>query len=697
MSVNAVNPDEARLRMLRNIGVIAHIDAGKTTTTERILFYTGKTYRMGNVDEGTTVTDWMVQERERGITIQSAAITSEWRGYQINIIDTPGHIDFTAEVQRSLRVLDGGVVVFDAVAGVEPQSETVWRQANRYGVPRICFVNKMDRTGADFWRTIEMIKERLGAQPVAVQLPIGSEDHFQGMVDLITRKAWTFPGALGANPVEIPIPAELVGKTEELRELMIERIAETDEELTFKFLEAEEISEDELRAALRVATIANKLVPVFCGTSLRTKGVQLLLDAVVDYLPSPLDIPSVRATNPDTQQEEDRPANPTAPAAALVFKIQTDPYIGRLSYVRVYSGVLQTGQMMQNSNRDRKERIGRLVQVYAEKRQEVSELRAGDIGAIVGLKQTFTGETLCDASAPVVLEAIEFPDPVISIAVEPKTKADQDKLANALQRLAEEDPTFRVRVDEQTGQTLLSGMGELHLEVLVDRMQREFGVQAHVGRLQVAYRETITRKVQVEHRFVRQTGGRGQFAHVIMEFEPQERGKGFEFVDKVTGGAIPKQFIPAVGQGIRESMDNGLLAGYPLVDIKATLVGGSFHEVDSSEMAFKIAGSMALREGVERASAVLLEPVMKLEVVAPDTSTGDVIGDLVARRGQIAGIEMHSVGMQAVKGTVPLAEMFNYSTNLRSATQGRATFTMEFDHYDVVPTERMRQITGQSG
>ena len=697
MSANSVNPDEARLRLLRNIGIIAHIDAGKTTTTERILFYTGKTYRMGNVDEGTTVTDWMVQERERGITIQSAAITSEWRGYQVNIIDTPGHIDFTAEVQRSLRVLDGGVVVFDAVAGVEPQSETVWRQANHYGVPRICFVNKMDRTGADFWRTIEMIEERLGAHPLAVQLPIGSEDLFHGMVDLITRKAWSFPGTLGANPVEIPIPAELVDRAEELREVMVERIAETDEDLTLKFLEADEIGEDELRAALRSATIAGKLVPVLCGTSLRTKGVQLLLDAIVDYLPSPLDIPSVHALNPVTGEDELRPADPTAPAAALVFKIQTDPYIGRLSYVRVYSGILQTGQTLQNSNRDRKERIGRLVQVYAEKRQDVSELRAGDIGAVVGLKQTFTGETLCDGSAPVILETIEFPEPVISIAVEPKTKADQDKLSNALQRLAEEDPTFRVRVDEQTGQTLLSGMGELHLDVLVDRMQREFGVQAHVGRLQVAYRETITRKVQVEHRFVRQTGGRGQYAHVIVDFEPQERGKGFEFVDKTTGGAIPKQFIPAVGQGIRESMDNGLLGGYPLVDIKATLVGGSFHEVDSSELAFKIAGSMAFREGVEKASPVLLEPVMKLEVVAPEASTGDVIGDLVSRRGQIAGLEMHSVGMQAVKGTVPLAEMFNYSTNLRSATQGRATFTMEFDHYDVVPTERMRQITGQSG
>ena len=682
--------------MLRNIGIIAHIDAGKTTTTERILYYTGKTYRMGNVDEGTTVTDWMVQERERGITIQSAAITSEWRGYQINIIDTPGHIDFTAEVQRSLRVLDGGVVVFDAVAGVEPQSETVWRQANRYGVPRICFVNKMDRTGADFWRTIDMITERLGAHPLAVQLPIGSEDLFQGMVDLVTRKAWTFPGALGANPVEIPIPAELGARVEELRALMIERIAETDDDLTLKFLEAEPISEDELKAALRAATISGKLVPVLCGTSLRTKGVQLLLDAVVDYLPSPLEIPSVRGTNPVTGQEETRPADPAAPAAGLVFKIQTDPYIGRLSYVRVYSGVLQTGQMVQNSNKDRKERIGRLVQVYAEKRQDVAELRAGDIGAIVGLKQTFTGETLTDASAPIILEAIEFPEPVISIAVEPKTKADQDKLANALQRLAEEDPTFRVRVDEQTGQTLLSGMGELHLEVLVDRMQREFGVQAHVGRHQVTYRETITRKVQIEHRFIRQTGGRGQYAHVIVEFEPQERGKGFEFVDKVAGGAIPRQFIPAVGQGIRESMENGVLGGYPLVDIKATLVGGSFHEVDSSEMAFKIAGSMALREGAHKGGAVLMEPVMKIEIVVQETSTGDVIGDLMSRRGQIAGMEMHSVGMQAIKGTVPLAEMFGYATNLRSTTQGRGTFTMEFDRYEIVPAERAKQILGLS-
>ena len=690
----ASSSDEERLRRLRNIGIIAHIDAGKTTTTERILYYTGKTYRMGNVDEGTTVTDWMVQERERGITIQSAAITSEWRGYQINLIDTPGHIDFTAEVQRSLRVLDGGVVVFDAVAGVEPQSETVWRQANRYGVPRICFVNKMDRTGADFWRTIDMIRDRLGAKPVAVQYPIGSEDLFAGMVDLITRQAWSFPESLGTNPQEIPLPDELVAPVEAARETMIERIAETDEALTTKFLEGEEITDDELRAALRAATIANKLVPVLCGTALRTKGVQLLLDAVLAYLPSPLDIPAVRGTNPDSDEEEERPPDINAPVAGIVFKIQTDPFIGRLAYVRIYSGVMQTGQMLQNSTRDRKERIGRLVQIYAEKRDEVSELRAGDIGAIVSVKQTYTGETLCDPAAPIVLETIDFPEPVVSVAVEPKTKADQDKLANAMQRLAEEDPTFRIKVDADTGQTLISGMGELHLEVLVDRMQREFGVQAHVGRHQVAYRETITRKVEMETRFVRQTGGRGQYAHVIVELEPLPRGSGFEFVDKVTGGAIPKEYIGPVGHGMRESMENGVLGGYPLVDIRATLIGGSFHEVDSSDFAFRIAGSMALREGAEKAGPVLLEPVMRIEIVVPETSTGDVIGDLVARRGQISGLEMHSFGLQAVKGTVPLAEMFSYATNLRSVTQGRGTFTMEFDHYDVLPGERARTILG---
>lgn len=694
MSAQISPADEARLRRLRNIGIIAHIDAGKTTTTERILYYTGRTYRMGNVDEGTTVTDWMVQERERGITIQSAAITSEWRGHQINLIDTPGHIDFTAEVQRSLRVLDGGVVVFDAVAGVEPQSETVWRQANRYGVPRICFVNKMDRVGADFWRTVAMIRDRLAARPLPIQIPIGAEDMFVGVVDLLSGKAWTFPDPLGANPQEIPVPAELVAQFAEHRAHMIEQIAETDDDLTIKFLEGEEIGEAELRAALRAATIAGKLVPVLCGSALRTKGVQLLLDAVVDFLPSPLDIPPVRGINPLTGQEEERPADPNAPVAALVFKIQTDPFIGRLAYVRVYSGVLQTGQMLQNSTRDRKERIGRLVQVYADKRNEIGEIRAGDIGAIVSVKQTFTGETLCDPAAPIVLEPIEFPEPVISVAVEPKTKADQDKLANALQRLAEEDPTFRVRVDADTGQTLISGMGELHLEVLVDRMQREFGVQAHVGRHQVAYRETILRRAEVETRFVRQTGGRGQYAHVVVQFEPLPRGGGFEFVDKVVGGAIPKEFIPAVGQGIRDAMENGILGGYPVVDVRATLVGGSYHEVDSSELAFRIAGSLAFREGMEKAQPVLLEPMMRIEVVVPETATGDVIGDLVARRGQVSGLEMHSPGMQAVKGLVPLAEMFGYATTLRSTTQGRGTFTLEFDHYEVVPEERARQVLG---
>jgi elongation factor G len=686
--------DDDRIKRVRNIGIIAHIDAGKTTTTERILYYTGKTYRMGNVDEGTTVTDWMEQERERGITIQSAAITSKWQDHQINLIDTPGHIDFTAEVQRSLRVLDGGVVIFDAVAGVEPQSETVWRQADRYGVPRICFVNKMDRPGADFERTIRMIRDRLRANPLAVQLPIGAEAGFLGMVDLLSGWAWTFPDSLGENPVQIAIPTELVGAAARQREVLVERIAESDESLTTKYLEGAAISEQELRSALRTATIAGKVVPVLCGSALRTKGVQLLLDAVVDYLPSPLDIPPVRGINPITEQSEERPPDPDAPAAALVFKIQTDPFIGRLGYVRVYSGVLQTGMMLQNTNKNRKERLGRLVQVYADKRVDATELRAGDIGAIVGVKQTFTGETLCDPSAPIILETIEFPEPVIAVAVEPKTKADQDKLSNALQHLAEEDPTFRVKVDEQTGQTLISGMGELHLEVLVDRMRREFGVQAHVGRHQVAYRETITRKTHTETRFVRQTGGRGQYAHVILDFEPVQRGAGFEFVDKVTGGAIPKEFIPAVGQGIREALDSGVLGGYPVVDIRARLVGGSYHEVDSSELSFKIAGSMAFREAMPKAGPVLLEPVMQVEVVAPELSTGDVIGDLVARRGQIGGLEMHSAGMQVIRVLVPLAEMFGYATHLRSSTQGRGTFTMEFDHYDIVPSERARRILG---
>ncbi len=686
--------EEDRLRRLRNIGIIAHIDAGKTTTTERILYYTGKTYRMGNVDEGTTVTDWMVQERERGITIQSAAITSEWKGYQVNIIDTPGHIDFTAEVQRSLRVLDGGVVVFDAVAGVEPQSETVWRQANHYGVPRICFVNKMDRTGANFWRTIDMIKTRLGANPLPTQIPIGSEDLFAGMIDLLTRTAWTFPGELGATPQDGPVPAELADQVDEWRDNLVEKIAETDDELMIKYLEGEEISVDELRVALRKACIAGTLVPVLCGTALRTKGVQLLLDAVVDYLPSPLDIPAVKGTNPNTGEEEERQTTIDAPLAGLVFKIQTDPYMGKLAYIRVYSGALQSGTTIINSSKDRKERMGRLVQVYAEKREDVTIIRAGDIGAIVGVKQTSTGETLCDPSAPIVLESIDFPEPVISIAVEPKTKGDQDKLANALQRLAEEDPTFRVRVDEQTGQTLLSGMGELHLDVLVDRMQREFGVQAHVGKLQVSYREAITRKATVDMRFVRQTGGRGQYAHVIVDFEPLETGKGFEFVNKTVGGVIPKEYIAPIEQGIRESMENGILGGYPLVDLKATLTGGSFHEVDSSDMAFKIAGSMALREGVQKGGPILLEPMMKIEVVVPENNTGDVIGDIVSRRGQIEGMEMHSVGMQAVRGLVPMAEMFGYATTLRSFTQGRGTFTMEFCCYQPVPADRARQILG---
>jgi elongation factor G len=686
--------DTNRLRLIRNIGIIAHIDAGKTTTTERILFYTGMTYRLGNVDEGTTVTDWMEQERERGITITAAAITSSWRDHQINIIDTPGHIDFTAEVQRSLRVLDGGVVVFDAVAGVEPQSETVWRQADRYHVPRICFINKMDRPGASFWRTIKMITERLRSRPLAIQLPIGQEDSFQGMVDLIERKAWVFTDQLGAQPDERPIPLDMADEVEEHRAHLVEAIAETDDSLLVKYLEGEEISPDELRVALRAATISSQLVPVLCGTALRNKGVQPLLDAVIDYLPSPLDIPAIVGTNPDSEKEETRPPNPDGPLAALCFKIVTDPYMGRLAYLRIYSGTLQEGKTYQNANKQRKERIGHLVRMRANQREEVSEVTAGDIAAVLGLKDTFTGETLCDANKPIVLETIAFPEPVISIAIEPRTKADQDKLSQALHRLAEEDPTFRVHYDNETGQTLIQGMGELHLEVLIDRMLREFRVRANVGRPQVAYRETISRSISSEGKFVRQTGGRGQYGVVNIEMEPLSRGAGFVFENKLIGGAIPKEYIPAVKQGVVEAMESGGSSGYPLVDIKVTLVDGKYHEVDSSELAFKIAGSLALREGVQKAGPMLMEPVMKVEVVVPDSYAGDVIGDINARRGKIEGMEIHSPGMQAIDSHIPLAEMFGYATTLRSGTQGRGTFSMEFDHYEPVSVDVAQRVLG---
>jgi elongation factor G len=673
---------EQPLERIRNIGIIAHIDAGKTTTTERVLFYTGRTHRMGSVDEGTTVTDWMAQERERGITIQSAAITCYWREHQINIIDTPGHIDFTAEVQRSLRVLDGGVVVFDAVAGVEPQSETVWRQADRYKVPRICYVNKMDRIGADFDRTVDMIRERLHADPVTIQLPIGVEGGFRGVVDLLAMKSvvW-WDDDLGATAHRGEIPADLMDEAVTANERLVERLAETDDELTIKYLEGEEITSNELRRALRQATLAGEVTPVLCGSSLRNKGVQPLLDAIVDILPSPIDVPPIKGVNPYTQKEEERTADDSEPLAALVFKIQTDPYVGRLAYFRVYSGWLRVGSSVVNATKGRKERIGRLLRMHADHREELQEVHAGDIGATLGLKSTFTGETLCAPSGPIVLESITFPEPVISVAIEPRTTADQEKMAQALERLAEEDPTFRVRVDENTGQTLIRGMGELHLEVLVDRMLREFKVRANVGKPRVAYRETITQSVRSEGHFMRQTGGRNHYGHVVLDLEPLSPGEGFEFVDRRSEEVIPDDFVPAVEEGAREAMESGVLAGYPLVDLRATLVGGSFDEDDSSELAFKVAGSMALRDGVQEAGPVLLEPVMKSEIVAPEEFVGEVVGDLNARRAQIEKLEPRPAGIQAVLAYVPLAEMFGYATALRSMTQGRGTFTMEFAHY----------------
>ena len=673
------------LESYRNIGIIAHIDAGKTTTTERILFYTGKTHRLGSVDDGTTVTDWMDQERERGITIVSAAVSAEWRDYQINIIDTPGHIDFTAEVQRSLRVLDGGVVIFDAVQGVEPQSETVWRQADRYLVPRICFVNKMDRVGASFDRTIEMIQERLGANPIAVQLPIGIESSFKGVVDLFTKQATIWEDDLGQQTRIIDVPPDMSRQVAEMRERMIEQIAETDDALTLKYLEGEEISEVELKAALRRAVINNRATPVYCGSSLRNKGVQLLLDAVIDFLPSPLEVPAVRGLNPDNDEGLERPAEDSAPASALVFKIVTDPYVGRLAYLRVYSGKITQGSTVYNSTKGRKERIGRLLRMYADRREDIDEVLAGDIGATLGLKDSFTGDTLCDAANPILLEAITFPAPVISVAIEPKTSGDQDRMAEALRKLSEEDPTFHVRGDLDTGQTIISGMGELHLEVLVDRMLREFRVHARVGRPQVAYRESITKPVhKAEFRYIKQTGGHGQYGHVVLAMEPGEPGSGINYENDIVGGVIPREFINAIEKGVREAAEAGVLAGYPVVDIKVRLYDGSYHEVDSSEMAFKMAASMAFKEGVQSGAPVLLEPVMKVEVVIPEDYMGEVIGQLHARRGEIMSAEVRPGNAQAVRAMVPLAEMFGYATDIRSATQGRGAFTMEFDHYSQV-------------
>ncbi len=675
-------PRNFPLDKCRNIGIIAHIDAGKTTTTERILFYSGRTYRIGNVDEGTTVTDWMVQERERGITIVSAAVTAEWKGYQINVIDTPGHIDFTAEVQRSLRVLDGGVVVFDAVQGVEPQSETVWRQADRYSVPRICFVNKMDRIGASFDYTIGTIRERLGANAIQMQLPIGIESGFKGMVDLMTMQAVYFEDELGKEPNYTSIPDELVAQAQELRERMVERIAELDDDLTVKYLEGEKLSVNEMKNALRQAVLDTRATPVFCGSSLRNKGVQLVLDAVVDYLPSPIDIPPVTAQLLDSDKMIELPTDDEAPLSALVFKIVSDPYVGRLAYFRVYSGTIKTGNMVLNPKKGRKERIGRLLRMYADHREDIEEVNAGDIGAVLGLKETFTGDTLCSSAKPVVLESITFPEPVISIAIEPKSSADQDKMAIALQRLSEEDPTFKVHTDENSGQTIIGGMGELHLDVLVDRMLREFRVQANVGKPRVSYRETISREVKaIEYKYVKQTGGHGQYGHVVFNIIPLDRGAGIKFENKITGGTIPREYIPAVEKGVKEAVESGVLAGYPVTDLEVQLIDGSFHEVDSSEMAFKMAAIMCMRDGLHKGVSVLLEPIMKSEIVVPDEYLGDVIGQVTSRRGVMLGMDIRPGNAQAINSLLPLSEMFGYATELRSATQGRGVFTMEFDHY----------------
>lgn len=677
----------------RNIGIIAHIDAGKTTTTERILFYAGKTYRIGSVDDGTTVTDWMVQERERGITIVSAAVTAEWKGYQINVIDTPGHIDFTAEVQRSLRVLDGGVVVFDATQGVEPQSETVWRQADRYGVPRICFINEMDRVGADFYASMDSIRQRLGAVPIPMQMPIGSEKEFVGVVDLLTRQAIYWEDDLGIEPIVRSVPAELVDEMEERRAKMVESCAEVDDELIVKFLEGEEISIEDIKKAVRNAVLENKATPVFCGSSLKNKGVQPIIDAVVDYLPSPADIPAVRGIKPGTEEEIDRPAEDDAPLAALVFKIVTDPYVGRLAYIRVYSGKITTGSTVYNPAKGKKERVGRLIRMYADRREDVEEVYAGEIAAILGLKESFTGDTLCALNDHVVLENISFPEPVISVAIEPKTLSDQDKMGDALYKLAQEDPTFHVHMAEDTGQTIISGMGELHLDIIVDRLLREFHVQANVGKQRVSYRETITRPVEkISYRYVKQSGGRGMYGHVVFDLEPLERGGGIVFENKVIGGTVPKEYIPAVEKGVREASETGILAGFPITDVKVSLIDGSYHEVDSNEMAFKMAAAFAFREGMERGKSVLLEPIMKVEVAMPEEYLGDVLGQLNSRRAEIQGMEMRRGNAQAIRSLVPLAEMSGYATELRSVTQGRGVFSMEFDHYAPVSESVEKKI-----
>jgi len=679
----------------RNIGIIAHIDAGKTTTTERVLFYTGISHKIGEVHEGEATMDWMEQEKERGITITSAATTCYWKDCQINIIDTPGHVDFTVEVERSLRVLDGGVVVFDGKEGVEPQSETVWRQADKYNVPRLCFINKIDKEGADFFFSLNSIENRLSPRAVAVQIPIGQRSEFQGVVDLMEMKAVYFEGDKGEKVREEEIPAEIQKEAKEWREKMVEKIAETNDKLTEKFLGGEEISVSELKAALRKAVIQGKLFPVYCGSALKNKGIQPILDGVVDYLPSPVDIPPAKGIDPKTGAEVKIEAKDEAPFAALAFKIAIDPFVGQLTFFRVYSGIIKAGSYVLNSTKREKERVGRILRMHANHREEMQEIYAGGIGALVGMKYTTTGDTLCDPEKPVILESITFPEPVISIAIEPKTKADQEKMGMALKKLSVEDPTFRVRTDEETGQTIISGMGELHLDIIVDRMKREFKVEGNVGRPQVAYRETIKKSAEAEGKYIRQSGGRGQYGHCWLRLEPNEKGKGFEFINEIKGGIIPQEYIPAIQKGVKEALDRGVVAGYPLVDIKVTVYDGSYHEVDSSEAAFKIAGSMALQEGVKRADPVILEPIMKVEVVSPEQFMGDIVGDINAKRGQIQEIEDRGEGnarVKVIKALVPLASMFGYATQLRSMSQGRANYNMEFDHYEEVPRNIAEEI-----
>ncbi|MEW5897822.1 MAG: elongation factor G [Bacillota bacterium] len=684
------------LEKTRNIGIMAHIDAGKTTTTERILYYTGRVHKMGEVHDGASTMDWMIQEQERGITITSAATTCHWRDHRINIIDTPGHVDFTVEVERSLRVLDGAVAIFCSVGGVEPQSETVWRQADKYSVPRIAYVNKMDRIGADFFRCLTMMKERLGANPVAVQLPLGQEENFAGAIDLIRRKAIVYLDELGTQLEYREIPPDLAAQAAEYREKLCETLAELDEEFMLKYLEGEEVSEEEVKRALRKATLAGKAVPVLCGSSFKNKGVQPLLDAIVDYLPAPTDIPAVRGVNPVTGEEEERVSGDGEPFAALAFKIMTDPYVGKLTYIRVYSGKLAGGSYVYNPAKDQRERVGRILRMHANHREDVNEACAGDIVAVVGLRKTVTGDTLCAEERPILLEPMEFPEPVISVAIEPKTAADQDKMGVALARLAEEDPTFKMHTDQETGQTIISGMGELHLEIIVDRLLREFKVEANIGRPQVAYKETISLAARAEGRYIRQTGGRGQYGHVVLEVEPQERGGGIAFVNKVVGGVIPKEYVSAVESGVREAMENGVLAGYPVTDVTVNIVDGSYHEVDSSDVAFKIAGAIGFKNAAQKARPVLLEPVMKIEVVVFEEYMGDVIGDLNARRGRIEDLETRGES-RVIHGYVPLAEMFGYATELRSRTQGRGTYTMQFSHYEEVPQPIARAIIARRG